>query len=159
MLFFFKQKTAYEMRISDWSSDVCSSDLHCIQLARQGARHRRGADVPGDMVVQRFRVEAEPVIFGRDMIGRMLAYEHHRGSAMLVQYLDGLRPIASACGWLRAHWSIEPFIQRARGVGVEAGHAGEFGRSEEHTSALQSLMRHSYAVLRLKNKHTPTIHV
>src|SRR3546814_1991406 len=30
--FFFKQKTAYEMRISDWSSDVCSSDL----LARVG---------------------------------------------------------------------------------------------------------------------------
>src|SRR3546814_1335037 len=28
MFFFFKQKTAYEMRISDWSSDVCSSDLH-----------------------------------------------------------------------------------------------------------------------------------
>src|SRR3546814_278264 len=27
MLFFYKQKTAYEMRISDWSSDVCSSDL------------------------------------------------------------------------------------------------------------------------------------
>src|SRR3546814_6968250 len=27
-VFFFKQKTAYEMRISDWSSDVCSSDLH-----------------------------------------------------------------------------------------------------------------------------------
>src|SRR3546814_7060012 len=27
--FFFKQKTAYEMRISDWSSDVCSSDLRC----------------------------------------------------------------------------------------------------------------------------------
>src|SRR3546814_7513802 len=28
MFFFFKQKTAYEMRISDWSSDVCSSDLY-----------------------------------------------------------------------------------------------------------------------------------
>src|SRR3546814_8104358 len=28
MFFVFKQKTAYEMRISDWSSDVCSSDLH-----------------------------------------------------------------------------------------------------------------------------------
>src|SRR3546814_6386018 len=28
--FFFKQKTAYEMRISDWSSDVCSSDLFAI---------------------------------------------------------------------------------------------------------------------------------
>src|SRR3546814_7684806 len=30
--FFFKQKTAYEMRISDWSSDVCSSDLDQAQL-------------------------------------------------------------------------------------------------------------------------------
>src|SRR3546814_2440584 len=29
--FFFKQKTAYEMRISDWSSDVCSSDLPAAQ--------------------------------------------------------------------------------------------------------------------------------
>src|SRR3546814_9025931 len=29
-IFFFKQKTAYEMRISDWSSDVCSSDLRAI---------------------------------------------------------------------------------------------------------------------------------
>src|SRR3546814_7688302 len=28
VVFFFKQKTAYEMRISDWSSDVCSSDLN-----------------------------------------------------------------------------------------------------------------------------------
>src|SRR3546814_1376206 len=31
LLFFFKQKTAYEMRISDWSSDVCSSDLEHFQ--------------------------------------------------------------------------------------------------------------------------------
>src|SRR3546814_6509350 len=32
VFFFFKQKTAYEMRISDWSSDVCSSDLrYCIR--------------------------------------------------------------------------------------------------------------------------------
>src|SRR3546814_14566470 len=31
--FFFKQKTAYEMRISDWSSDVCSSDLFAAQIA------------------------------------------------------------------------------------------------------------------------------
>src|SRR3546814_9911636 len=36
-VFFFKQKTAYEMRISDWSSDVCSSDLACAHLRR---RHR-----------------------------------------------------------------------------------------------------------------------
>src|SRR3546814_17662242 len=32
--FFFKQKTAYEMRISDWSSDVCSSDLQADTLTR-----------------------------------------------------------------------------------------------------------------------------
>src|SRR3546814_4378927 len=32
LVFFYKQKTAYEMRISDWSSDVCSSDLVFVQL-------------------------------------------------------------------------------------------------------------------------------
>src|SRR3546814_11010189 len=31
-VFFFKQKTAYELRISDWSSDVCSSDLGILRL-------------------------------------------------------------------------------------------------------------------------------
>src|SRR3546814_10728593 len=34
--FFFKQKTAYEMRISDWSSDVCSSDLSNMYGSPQG---------------------------------------------------------------------------------------------------------------------------
>src|SRR3546814_10412426 len=34
-IFFFKQKTAYEMRISDWSSDVCSSDLADARAAEQ----------------------------------------------------------------------------------------------------------------------------
>src|SRR3546814_11366655 len=37
IFFFFKQKTAYEMRISDWSSDVCSSDLLGAQLAKDYA--------------------------------------------------------------------------------------------------------------------------
>src|SRR3546814_9060196 len=36
--FFFKQKTAYEMRISDWSSDVCSSDLEAVSPARAEVR-------------------------------------------------------------------------------------------------------------------------
>src|SRR3546814_8592713 len=43
VLFFFKQKTAYEMRISDWSSDVCSSDLRRSRrapAARRKARRR-----------------------------------------------------------------------------------------------------------------------
>src|SRR3546814_18437841 len=40
--FFFKQKTAYEMRISDWSSDVCSSDLTQLRFGR--LRRARGTD-------------------------------------------------------------------------------------------------------------------
>src|SRR3546814_6683255 len=46
IFFFFKQKTAYEMRISDWSSDVCSSDLRRYRPARRtrlsGTGLRRG---------------------------------------------------------------------------------------------------------------------
>src|SRR3546814_7570736 len=42
-VFFFKQKTAYEMRISDWSSDVCSSDLRNAQPGGCGPRTGRGA--------------------------------------------------------------------------------------------------------------------
>src|SRR3546814_5453101 len=42
VFFFFKQKTAYEMRISDWSSDVCSSDL-----LPPGARQAGGPDLGG----------------------------------------------------------------------------------------------------------------
>src|SRR3546814_14353464 len=38
LFFFFKQKTAYEMRISDWSSDVCSSDLLKAVLAHRPER-------------------------------------------------------------------------------------------------------------------------
>src|SRR3546814_5792561 len=43
VVFFFKQKTAYEMRISDWSSDVCSSDLPALaQLVHFFFIKRRG---------------------------------------------------------------------------------------------------------------------
>src|SRR3546814_9429096 len=42
--FFFKQKTAYEMRISDWSSDVCSSDL--MQAPRQGGAMNSSFSMP-----------------------------------------------------------------------------------------------------------------
>src|SRR3546814_2097340 len=43
IFFFFKQKTAYEVSISDWSSDVCSSDLPCRrrELADAAANSRR----------------------------------------------------------------------------------------------------------------------
>src|SRR3546814_11573742 len=50
-VFFFKQNTAYEMRISDWSSDVCSSDLHSGTKshgdelrARQSLGHARSGE-------------------------------------------------------------------------------------------------------------------
>src|SRR3546814_2871585 len=42
LFFFFKQKTAYEMRISDWSSDVCSSDLPCMVPADTPIAHVDG---------------------------------------------------------------------------------------------------------------------
>src|SRR3546814_6032820 len=43
LFFFFKQKTAYEMRISDWSSDVCSSDLAGMKTLADAARDKRAA--------------------------------------------------------------------------------------------------------------------
>src|SRR3546814_4122212 len=44
LFFFFKQKTAYEVRISDWSSDVCSSDLRSSGYAARSSP--RGAGTP-----------------------------------------------------------------------------------------------------------------
>src|SRR3546814_14101610 len=63
--FFFKQKTAYEMRISDWSSDVCSSDLPAgatappHHRARDGEHHQqqggeRARDLVGDAEIRAF---------------------------------------------------------------------------------------------------------
>src|SRR3546814_6094127 len=43
VVFFFKQKTAYEMRISDWSSDVCSSDLHQVAMRQHHTLRQAGA--------------------------------------------------------------------------------------------------------------------
>src|SRR3546814_6318155 len=60
--FFFKQKTAYEMRISDWSSDVCSSDLLLAEIIRHAVLAE--AEVrfftprgEGKAVMQRVRME------------------------------------------------------------------------------------------------------
>src|SRR3546814_18385617 len=52
MFFFFKQKTAYEMRISDWSSDVCSSDLD--QLKASGIQNLEALNtvVPGLIIAK-----------------------------------------------------------------------------------------------------------
>src|SRR3546814_13926371 len=50
-VFLFKQKTAYEMRISDWSSDVCSSDL-LRAVGREEARHETRV-LPGGLATKR----------------------------------------------------------------------------------------------------------
>src|SRR3546814_7709862 len=79
--FFFKQKTAYEMRISDWSSDVCSSDLMAL-LPADCSRHYVGKtsgyhslpqpeinQLLADLALQNKRVVrlkgGDPFIFGR----------------------------------------------------------------------------------------------
>src|SRR3546814_10774053 len=56
IIFFFKQKTAYEMRISDWSSDVCSSDLDVVPGLRG---HPEDLLDPPDPVLQRRDVDVE----------------------------------------------------------------------------------------------------
>src|SRR3546814_4608091 len=79
MFFFYKQKTAYEMRMSDWSSDVCYSDLHRIggavaalgkrgaaavlEIVETGRAHRRirdAAKVDPDMAVLMPEQRREP---------------------------------------------------------------------------------------------------
>src|SRR3546814_65016 len=59
IFFFFKQKTAYEMRISDWSSDVCSSDLNLRQLASQRAGIVRFEKIAALPVHQEFPMAAD----------------------------------------------------------------------------------------------------
>src|SRR3546814_5181250 len=115
------------MRISDWSSDVCSSDL----VQRQPLGFADFADA-GDHVI--FRITNVVLVFptysplwqGPEYIftigGHMNTYSE---AAARVQY-------------------AEQCIEDADGV----------GRSEEHTSELQSLMRISYAVFCLKKKKT-----
>src|SRR3546814_9319898 len=66
VVFFFKQTTAYEMRISDWSSDVCSSDLalgivRCADLAT--IRNGRNVEVAGVVLVRQRPGSAGGVLF------------------------------------------------------------------------------------------------
>src|SRR3546814_1085155 len=61
-MFFFKQKTAYEMRISDWSSDVCSSDLLLLpvwnKLPQDDVRVWRIDDAAGTSILGRIVMPA-----------------------------------------------------------------------------------------------------
>src|SRR3546814_9998362 len=124
------------MRISDWSSDVCSSDL--LGDTGQEGEHpalafgQRGAHSGGDLVLDpAFGAAAE--IAQVERVGTALALDHRaiahqRGEARTVE---------------RRRHRDQPQIGAQRGLRVEM---------EEHTSELQSLMRISYAVFCLKKK-------
>src|SRR3546814_6013141 len=85
--FFFKQKTAYEMRISDWSSDVCSSDL--VDLAHVVMQQHIGGAR---------RVDPEP---GPDDAGAGEMGLHHLGLEVLVEeFADRHGPEADRLGHL-----------------------------------------------------------
>src|SRR3546814_10431645 len=115
-VFCCKQKTAYEMRISDWSSDVCSSDL-CHRRARiQEFLSRNDADRRDRDAEDRI-APVEPDQEQRD-----------RGSAR--------HPLGVQLG----------------AVARDAARLVRSGRSEKHTSELQSLMRISYADICLEHK-------
>src|SRR3546814_6312810 len=97
VVFFFKQKTAYEMRISDWSSDVCSSDLSESRQAGPGGRAVKpesvlqdGAARPGDggaelrlsvVAAQGDRLADAPVLGGDRGIAdrKALGVDRHAG--------------------------------------------------------------------------------
>src|SRR3546814_4375437 len=118
------------MRISDWSSDVCSSDLHARRSGGGGQRGRaqrvrqRGYDPPARRGV---------LGLGRDLAELALRGGLYVPGCALCQRLRRLRT--------GALWRRGP---------ADRGWAPH--RSEEHTSELQSLMRISYAVFCLKKK-------
>src|SRR3546814_5789224 len=140
VFFFFKQKTAYEMRISDWSSDVCSSDLYVVF----GKRYTPVSDE------QPFRQEGTASWYGRKFHGKKTA----NGETYDMYAMSAAHPTLPIPSYAR--------ITRAgtgKSVIVRINDRGPFHssriidlsyRSEEHTSELQSLMRISYADFCLK---------
>src|SRR3546814_10545308 len=152
LFFFFKQKTAYEMRISDWSSDVCSSDLivpvtafqqNCTLLWCTATNKAAFVDPGGDLpklkeAVQRTGVEVEKILVTH---GHM---DHCGQAGMLAKELGV--PIEGP------HEDDRFWIEQFAEDGARFGMVGETfePRSEEHTYELQSLMSISYAVFCLK---------
>src|SRR3546814_1792879 len=123
--FFFKQKTAYEMRISDWSSDVCSSDL--AMFVADGSEAAEAAI----KLARQYHVErGEP--------------SRHRVIARRQSYHGNTLGALSAGGNVARRALYQPYL-------LDWSHIAPC-RSEEHTSELQSLMRISYAVFCLKKK-------
>src|SRR3546814_6408808 len=126
--FFFKQKTAYEMRISDWSSDVCSSDLLLAQ-AGQGCERTVGpAVVIGD--VRQFGAWRTRVRIQRDR--KVL---HHDLSEVDTAVFERLRRILVRKRELDLDRHLDRWTEHRLHRVVEHGR----NRSEEQTSAIQSI--------------------
>src|SRR3546814_6990069 len=130
IFFFFKQKTAYEMRISDWSSDVCSSDL-CWTVPHAA---------PPPWLI-RLKKRRSPSPSSRP---RAISEEVSMVNVTMPSTSEGARPASASAALIASaeSWSSERPDSLANSVAPM--------RSEEHTSELQSLMHHSYAVLCLK---------
>src|SRR3546814_14894359 len=111
LFFFFKQKTAYEMRISDWSSDVCSSDLEGVfeaDVLRIGAARILGAVGAGFD-----RAVVDPVIGFPARFQRREIDEQFEGRARLAPRLR--RAVAGRCGLiLSADHRDDPPIRAPR---------------------------------------------
>src|SRR3546814_2835024 len=118
------------MRISDWSSDVCSSDLGCGSC---GTWSDTSWLVIGKLAAADDRAGALLV----ELVGQ--AGQRGRGAAQVADQRIGFGDGLFAEGLeSRPRVGDRAFQRLHRFVGV--------GRSEEHTYELQSLMRHSYAV-------------
>src|SRR3546814_1552508 len=128
------------MRISDWSSDVCSSDLIGEPRPVLAARKDRGVvcRIIGDRKLGPAQAGG---LDGGKRILDVLKRDQHRLA------ISGKR-----CFLLRG--ADVDLLADAPAVEERGGDGGEEPRSEEHTSELQSLMRISYAVFCLKKKTT-----
>src|SRR3546814_3542978 len=149
VFFFFKQKTAYEMRISDWSSDVCSSDLIVDYNARDVAIVQARA---GGFVQRVYGLAPDDIVRAGAPIADVLVPEW--GGAQQ-EYLalrrtgnDALaraeRPRLVLLGMSPALIAATERSGRVHNVVTIRS------SSAEHTSELQSLMRISSAVFCLK---------
>src|SRR3546814_7648706 len=83
--FFFKQKTAYEMRISDWSSDVCSSDL--IATVALAAKFHAFLPVLAGTTLGMMLANVPAVYFGSKLAGHMPVTLVHRIAAVIFALL------------------------------------------------------------------------
>src|SRR3546814_1910599 len=130
---FFKQKTAYELRISDWSSDVCSSDL-AVRIAGIDVRPR---DQLGSEKLRSPAVHRHHLVREHTQIVLSIGIAHAKAQARLVLSADMWNAIGGAP-------DLRLIVRRRGGGRRRCG--DEQNRSGEHTSELQSLMRISYAV-------------